>query len=95
MAFDEKDKLIGFIEGLLIGGTIGSLFTLLYAPKSGKKLRRDIHRRSLDLGDDLVDKLKELNKKSEYLLSDTEKKIQKIISDGETVVSNLTKKIRS
>jgi gas vesicle protein len=95
MAFDEKEKLIGFIEGLLIGGVIASVFTLLYAPKSGKKFRRDIHRKTSDLSDDFVDKLKEMQKKAEILLLDTEKRIQKIISDGESVVSDLTKKIKS
>jgi len=33
---------IGFIKGLLIGGVVGSGFALLYAPKSGKKIRYDI-----------------------------------------------------
>jgi gas vesicle protein len=95
MAFNEKEKLMGFIEGLLIGGAIASIFTLLYAPKSGKKFRRDIQRKTVDLSDDFVDKLKELQKKTENLLLDTEKRIQKIISDGESVVSDLTKKIKS
>jgi gas vesicle protein len=94
MAFDEREKLTGFLEGLLIGGAIASVFTLLYAPKSGKKFRRDIQRRTSDLGDDVIDKYKDMQKKAENLLSDTEKRIQKIISEGEAVLSDLTKKIK-
>ena len=94
MAFDEREKLTGFLEGLLIGGAIASVFTLLYAPKSGKKLRRDIQKRTNDLSGEVVDKYKDLQKKAENLLSETEKRIQKIISEGESVLSDLTKKVK-
>jgi gas vesicle protein len=35
-----------FFKGLLIGGTIGAIAALLFAPKSGKELRGDIRRKS-------------------------------------------------
>ncbi len=35
-----------FFKGLLIGGTLGALAALLFAPKSGKELRGDIVRKS-------------------------------------------------
>lgn len=35
-----------FFKGLLIGGTLGALAALLFAPKSGKELRSDIIRKS-------------------------------------------------
>lgn len=34
-----------FFKGLLIGGTLGALAALLFAPKSGKELRGDIRRK--------------------------------------------------
>jgi len=35
-----------FFKGLLIGGTLGAIAALLFAPKSGKELRGDIRRKS-------------------------------------------------
>jgi gas vesicle protein len=35
----------GLAQGLLIGGFVGAGVVLLYAPKSGKELRRDMGRK--------------------------------------------------
>jgi len=35
-----------FLKGLLIGGALGAIAALLFAPKSGKELRADIKRKS-------------------------------------------------
>ena len=37
----EKTK-VHFFKGLLVGGALGALAGILFAPKSGKKLRSDI-----------------------------------------------------
>lgn len=42
----------GFIYSFLLGGAIGSVIALLYAPSSGKKLRKDIGRKTNDLIED-------------------------------------------
>lgn len=34
-----------FLRGLLLGGLVGAVAALLYAPKSGKEMRRDIKRK--------------------------------------------------
>ena len=38
----EQSSAGKFLLGLLAGGVVGSAIALLYAPKSGKELRRDI-----------------------------------------------------
>jgi len=38
-----------FIKGLLVGGLIGAVLGILYAPKSGKETREDIARNAEDL----------------------------------------------
>ena len=43
----EKDG--DFLKGLLIGGLIGAIAGILYAPKSGKETREDIARTADDL----------------------------------------------
>ncbi|MFM2133955.1 MAG: hypothetical protein RL156_1236, partial [Bacteroidota bacterium] len=41
----------GFLAGALIGGAIGAITALVFAPKSGRELRRDIADRSVELYD--------------------------------------------
>lgn len=41
----------GFIAGALIGGAIGAVTALIFAPKAGRELRRDIADRSSELYD--------------------------------------------
>jgi len=38
----EKNLSKGLLIGFLAGGAIGAIIALLYAPKSGKELRKDI-----------------------------------------------------
>ncbi|MFM8177686.1 MAG: YtxH domain-containing protein [Candidatus Kapaibacterium sp.] len=41
----------GFLTGALIGGAIGAITALVFAPKPGRELRRDIAERSVELYD--------------------------------------------
>jgi len=41
----------GFLAGALIGGLTGAVVALLFAPKSGRELRRDIAERTSELYD--------------------------------------------
>jgi gas vesicle protein len=41
----------GFLAGALIGGAIGAITALVFAPKSGRELRREIADRSAELYD--------------------------------------------
>ncbi|MDR2811766.1 MAG: YtxH domain-containing protein [Endomicrobium sp.] len=53
---DNKDTLLVFILGGLIGAALG----VLYAPKSGKETRQDIKKFS----EDVADKVKDLGEDS-------------------------------
>jgi gas vesicle protein len=44
MEEQEKTK-VHFFKGLLIGGTLGALAGILFAPKSGKEMRSDIKKK--------------------------------------------------
>lgn len=44
-----------FVAGLLLGGLIGAGVTLLLAPQSGKKTRRQIRRKGRDLREQATD----------------------------------------
>jgi gas vesicle protein len=44
MEEQEKTK-VNFFKGLLIGGALGALAGILFAPKSGKEMRSDIKKK--------------------------------------------------
>jgi gas vesicle protein len=44
-----SDRGVDFVKGLFIGGLIGAVLGILYAPKSGKETREDIARKTEDL----------------------------------------------
>ncbi len=56
MSKDNK----GFIKGALLGGLIGSVAALLFAPKSGKETQADIKRKALSMKHDLDQTLADL-----------------------------------
>jgi gas vesicle protein len=86
----------GLFVGFLTGGLIGAAIALLYAPKSGKELRKDIKEKTDDLLDEAekyVGLAKEKataaynegKKKSERLVSDAKVKADALIKDAEKV----------
>jgi len=44
-----SDRGMDFVKGLVMGGLVGVVFGILYAPKSGKETREDIARKTEDL----------------------------------------------
>ncbi len=48
---DGNSYTRGFLAGALIGGLTGAVVALLFAPKSGRELRRDIAERTSELYD--------------------------------------------
>ena len=64
---DEKEQVNGsytkgFLVGAVVGGAVGAVLALLFAPKAGRELRRDIADRTGDLYD----------KASEFMNKDSE-----------------------
>ncbi len=49
----EHNKLQTFILGTLLGGAVGAAIALLYAPKKGVRLRKDISSGVSDISNDL------------------------------------------
>lgn len=67
----------GFIIGTLLGGVLGGVTALLFAPKSGDKLRKDLARKYNDVSDktkELIDgvsdQAKELVEKAREIAED-------------------------
>lgn len=73
----------GFLLGVLAGGVAGGLTALLYAPKSGRELRRDIGRKK----DMLV-------KDADRYYENTKKRVGSYIDEGKLKAENLVKDVR-
>ncbi len=63
----------GFIKGFLLGGAMGVIAGLLFAPKSGHDFREDLK----DESDDIIDKAKSELDKVRDELSDLKERITK------------------
>lgn len=86
----------GLLIGLLTGGALGAVLALLYAPKSGKELRRDIRNKAdeymdeaekyiADAKDKAIDLINEGKKRSEKLIKDAREKSDQLLKDAEKV----------
>jgi gas vesicle protein len=78
-----------FLKGLLIGGLVGSAVALLYAPYSGKKLRKNIRKKTEGLIEDSEKYLKNAKDKANHLLEDGIKNSTRIIDMTKKRVSSL------
>ncbi|MFZ9870327.1 MAG: YtxH domain-containing protein [Candidatus Kapaibacteriota bacterium] len=52
----HQSPFTGFLAGAVIGGLAGAVLALLFAPKSGKELRKDL----ADTSEDLIGRAKEM-----------------------------------
>ena len=57
---NENRNISGPIWGLIIGGALGSIIALLYAPKPGRELRSDIGKKTTEIINDSKKKTGEL-----------------------------------
>jgi gas vesicle protein len=76
----NKIKIMG---AFLIGGAVGSLIALLYAPKEGKQLRTDISEKTKEI-------IEEGKNTTEQVWTDTKEKIGNIM-DGANELLNKAK----
>lgn len=48
---EKNKKRLSLITGLVVGGAVGSVVSLLFAPKKGKETRKDIHSKGQEIYD--------------------------------------------
>jgi gas vesicle protein len=70
--------------GAAIGGVIGSISALLFAPKKGSEMRKDIS-----------DKYQSVNDKTKKLASDVSQKTQDIAADASEKTQNLANSVKT
>lgn len=70
-----------FSLGLITGSLLGGMAGLIFAPKSGKKFRRDISRKTKEIINDTNQLIEDSGEKASDVISDVKKKTEKIINE--------------
>ncbi|HEX9740372.1 MAG TPA: YtxH domain-containing protein [Ignavibacteriaceae bacterium] len=87
----ENNHGKGLLIGLLIGGAIGAIAGLLFAPKSGRELRQDIKNKSDEYLDDAERYVADARTKAKDLINEGKKRSERLISDAKTKSDELLK----
>ena len=77
----------GFILGALAGGAVGAVVALLFAPKSGSELRRDIADKSTEVYNDVYARASELT-------HDGRDRMERFVNEGKRRADDLVKSTR-
>ena len=75
-----------FFEGLAVGGILGFIIGLLYAPKSGAQLRRDIVDGSDEIYRQASTRMSDLKDRTDLALQDLQSKSDVIIKQAASQV---------
>lgn len=75
-------KSKGYLKGLITGGAIGGIIALLFAPKSGKDLRKNIAEKKDEILDGTNRIFENVKDKASDVLSDTKEKAGQLIENG-------------
>lgn len=84
----DEERISGFLLGVIVGGLIGSITTLLYAPTSGKKMRKKISSRAEDILDDAQDYIETGKDKAEEIYKEGKKKVTDIVEDAKKIIKS-------
>lgn len=92
MLEERTSSTKSFLLGVIAGGVAGSLIALLYAPKSGKRLRRDIMEKKDEIIDDVEHYIGATKDKASKLVSEGKKKAEAIIEDAVKRAEQISRK---
>ena len=81
----------GLFIGLLAGGAVGALVALLYAPKSGKELRKDIKTKTDEYYDETEKFIADAKVKAKDMMNEGKKRSEQIIATAKVKSEELLK----
>lgn len=88
--FEEEKNKNSFLSGLITGGILGCIAGLLFAPKSGKRFRKDISDMGSDLLDDANHLIEDAKEKASDLMSDAKSKADDLLKDAKKRVDSVS-----
>lgn len=81
----------GFVLGLLAGGAIGSITALLYAPKSGRELRKDIGNKGREVIKETSEYVDTAKTKAGEIIAESRQKAENLINEAKLKAGSITK----
>jgi gas vesicle protein len=88
-----KDDCAKVGAAFLVGGAIGAVIALLYAPKSGKETRKDITRTARKIKHEAQDFIEDAVDQVEDFVDGTKERVTDIINKGTDLSSSAKKEI--
>ncbi|MGE5403067.1 MAG: YtxH domain-containing protein [Ignavibacteriales bacterium] len=79
-----SEQMTGFFTGIIVGGLVGGIAALLYTPVSGKKLRKQIAKKT----DNIMDDMNEYYETVEEIIKDGRKKAESLIDDAKKIIAS-------
>ncbi|MEO8664324.1 MAG: YtxH domain-containing protein [Ignavibacteria bacterium] len=86
---DENKTSKGLLLGFIAGGIVGAAIALLYAPKTGKEMRKQIKSKKDELIDDTSEYLQIAKTKASDLINEGKRRSEELISDAKMKASSL------
>jgi len=74
MMADNTSDAGAFITGFIVGGLIGAVVALLYAPQSGEETRSMVIEKGIELKDKAIETTEEVRQKTGQAMGDIQKK---------------------
>jgi gas vesicle protein len=88
---EDNGKMIG--GAFLLGGVVGAVIAILYAPKSGRETRRDVSRAVRRISDDAIDLIEETVGDVNGFATDLKEKASDIVEQGTDLSGKAWKEI--
>jgi gas vesicle protein len=89
MKTDTKKMLGGF----LLGGMVGAILAILYTPKSGKEMRRDISKKARQIKNEAIDLIEDTIEDLKEFATDIKEKTEDIIEQGINISEKAKKEL--
>jgi gas vesicle protein len=86
---NESSGLTPFIIGVVTGGLVGAAFALLYAPKPGSDMRRDLRFRLDDMTDSINDLISKATGSVPEYMNESRDRAARVVDDARTKASDL------
>jgi gas vesicle protein len=81
-----KENIMSYTKAFLTGGLIGAILALLYSPKTGNELRRDLRRGSRRLYKRANQTVDDLREQTEDILTEGRKQVRALRHQAETIL---------
>jgi gas vesicle protein len=81
MSSNGSSSGFAFIAGLVVGGAIGAIAGLLFAPETGEETRKKVAEKSKEWGDELLHKFDDLKESVTDVMEDVKKGTAEVMED--------------